>query len=263
MEVINDPRESEQDSYRDWERRHRRNRIMAGFIFIGIGGLLTAKAFGVEFPSWILSWKMLLIVIGLFLFSKPGGRNIGGLAMIITGGIFLLGDIMPDWNIRHLILPAVFICVGIVILARPSKKKERYAFRHRHGPWNASKANDSEHEKLNPDEHLELNAIFGGMRKKILSKQFRGGEVNSIFGSVELDLSQADFKSVTDLEINSIFGGTTLIVPSNWEIQSNVDVIMGSVDDKRAHKPAAEQSDRKLLKLDGAAVFGGITIKDY
>jgi predicted membrane protein len=57
-----------------------------------------------------------------------------------------------------------------------------------------------------------------------------------------------------------VMGGTKLIVPSNWEVRSQLTSIFGNVEDKR--QSASTNSD-KVLILDGSSVFGGIEIKNY
>jgi hypothetical protein len=66
-----------------------------------------------------------------------------------------------------------------------------------------------------------------------------------------------------ELEITAIFGGATLIVPSNWAVQTGGTVtIFGGIGDKRKITTLTE-STAKTLVLKGTMVFGGIEIKSY
>ena len=76
----------------------------------------------------------------------------------------------------------------------------------------------------------------------------------------DLDMSQADFNGSATLEVNVVFGGTKLIVPAHWKIQSDVDCVFASVEDKR--RDTNEVSDKTLV-LKGSVVFGSIEIKSY
>ena len=49
---------------------------------------------------------------------------------------------------------------------------------------------------------LDATSIFGGVKKNIITKDFKGGDVTSIFGGSEIILSQADIDKV---ELDSIF----------------------------------------------------------
>jgi hypothetical protein len=118
--------------------------------------------------------------------------------------------------------------------------------------------------KVEPDSSdniLEINTVFGGMKKKILAKDFKGGEINSVFGGNDLDLSQADFEGAAKLELNIVFGGVKLIVPAHWQIKSEVDCVFGAVEDKRRGTSTA--AENKTLVLKGSVVFGSIEIKSY
>src|SRR5690349_22431252 len=40
---------------------------------------------------------------------------------------------------------------------------------------------------------IDVTAVFGGIKKNVLSKNFKGGDITSFMGGSEIDLSQADF----------------------------------------------------------------------
>jgi predicted membrane protein len=108
---------------------------------------------------------------------------------------------------------------------------------------------------------VDSTAIFGGVHKKIVSKNFKGGDVTSIMGGTELDLTQADFTGVVRLEVTQVMGGTKIIVPAHWEVRTEVNAIFAGFEDKR-QQPAVTNPD-KVLILDGTSVFGGIELKNF
>jgi predicted membrane protein len=112
------------------------------------------------------------------------------------------------------------------------------------------------------DDIIDSTSIFGGVKKNVISKDFKGGEVTAIFGGTELNLSQADINGKVHLEINQLFGGTKLIIPSNWQVQSDTTSIFGSVEDTRSGS-GQYMDPNKVLIIDGSSVFGGISIKSY
>jgi predicted membrane protein len=81
-------------------------------------------------------------------------------------------------------------------------------------------------------------------------------------GGAEINLSQADFEGKVILEITQVFGGTALIIPANWEVQSESTAILGGIEDKRAVNDMISNGS-KILVLKGVTVFGGIEIKNY
>jgi predicted membrane protein len=113
-----------------------------------------------------------------------------------------------------------------------------------------------------PEENLEVNAILGGIKKNILSKNFIGGTVTCFMGGAELNLLHADIRKPVIIECNNIFGGTKILVPSNWDIKNDITAIFGGVDDKRKFINV-EVNHNKTIYLKGTCLFGGIEITNY
>ena len=112
---------------------------------------------------------------------------------------------------------------------------------------------------------LDSTVVFGGVKKNIISKNFRGGECVTVFGGTILNLMQADLNGPVVLELTQVFGGTKLIIPPHWKIQSrDMVAIFGGIDDKRPllGNPQDDESER-LLILKGTCLLGGIEIKSF
>ncbi len=114
---------------------------------------------------------------------------------------------------------------------------------------------------LKGDDYLDTVSVFGGVNKTILSKNFKGGEIVNIFGGAELDFTQADIQGRVVIDITQIFGGTKIIVPSNWQVVSDMAAVFGSVDDKRIKSTGADGS--KVLVLKGVSIFAGVDVRSY
>jgi hypothetical protein len=114
----------------------------------------------------------------------------------------------------------------------------------------------------NGDDYLDTVSIFGGVNKTVLSKSFKGGDIVNIFGGAELDFTQADIDGRVYLDITQIFGGTKIIVPSNWQVVSDLAAVFASVDDKRI-KSTASSVNGKILVLKGVSIFAGVDIRSY
>jgi len=112
------------------------------------------------------------------------------------------------------------------------------------------------------EDFVDSTSIFGGAKKNIISKTFKGGDIVNIFGGTELDLTQADFTGTAIIELTTVFGGTKLIIPSNWSIKSDAVIIFGGIEDKRKMQTLSENAEKTLV-LKGTVIFGGIDIKSY
>ncbi len=111
------------------------------------------------------------------------------------------------------------------------------------------------------DNWVEAVTVFGNIKKRVYSKNFKGGDVVSIFGGVEINLTQADFNGQITIEMTQIFSGAKLIIPPHWQIRSEMIAIFGGIEDKRP--PQAHYDENKVLVLNGTTFFGGLEIKSY
>lgn len=235
------------------QTRRSHSNVPVGVILLAIGGVFMAKQLGADLPEWFFSWEMLLIGIGIVVGFKSKFRDFGWLIMIGIGLVFLADDIYP---IKNYVWPAAIILVGLIVILRPARPKKI--------PETSENINPDPvvHEATSIKEDiLDVTSVFGGSKRIVLSKNFKGGEVVSVFGGADINLTQADFTNAIKIEIVAIFGGATLIVPANWEIRSETVAIMGAIDDKR--NPTAVTNPEKVLILEGTVMFGGIEIKSY
>jgi predicted membrane protein len=256
-------------------RQHRHNHIFGGLIFLAAGCLLLARRLGADIPDWLLSWPMFLIAIGFLISVKSNFKNSGGYIMILVGCAFLLSDIIPNVDMRNFIWPGVLIIIGLTFILRPRVPMGRHRRWRRWEEYEAEKNRWENYEQeenhaepeVTPEvkdtsEFVEINAVFGGIKKIVLSKNFRGGEINTFMGGAEINLQQADIKQPVSLEVNNVFGGTKIIIPSNWDIKNEVTAVFGGVEDKRSiNLPTPDVS--KSIILRGTCVFGGIEIKNF
>jgi len=128
-------------------------------------------------------------------------------------------------------------------------------------PVGNSSTGSSSQRPFRGDEYLDAVSIFGGVKKTILSKDFKGGEIVNVFGGAELDFTQADIQGRVVIDITQIFGGTKIIVPSNWQVVSDLAAVFASVDDKRINRGV--QDNNKILVLKGVSIFAGVDVRSY
>jgi predicted membrane protein len=256
MENQNINKEQQEQMWRNWEKESRRGKVAGGFLVVIIGTLFLARELGAELPHWLFSWKTLLIGIGLVIGIKHSFRRPGWLIAIAIGSIFLLSDVYPGLIMKSVLVPVIIILAGLFMIFKPRRNYRRRHWR-RWQKYHGHCYNINSHK----EDYLEANCVFGTVKKNIISKDFKGGEVNVVFGGAEINLNQADITDKARLEINQVFGGTTLIIPANWEIKSELTSVLGSIEDKRPVQPSTGTG--KVLILEGNTVCGGIDIKSY
>ncbi|MEY4877146.1 MAG: hypothetical protein RL708_2295 [Bacteroidota bacterium] len=245
----------------DSENTRRKGRIFTGVAFI-VGGVLYIlnHANLLQLPYWFFSWKMLLILVGLFVGVKHNFRHASWLILVAIGGWGLLTrDIFPELHLGDFFFPAVLILIGLLFIIKP---KRRF-----HPSWHQHFKNRRQFKQqftdASSEDYIDFNVVFGGIKKNVFSKNFKGGEINNVFGGSEINLTQADFTGTIRLEINNVFGGTKLIIPPHWQIKSEITAVMGSVEDRRTIQPATGVAADKIIILEGNTFFGGIDIRNF
>jgi predicted membrane protein len=263
MENQSEYNKPENDLMQRWESEHRRGRLFGGLIIVGVGVLFLAREMGALIPHWLFTWKFLLIVIGVFIGVKHSFRGFGWMVPIFIGGAFLMQDIYPELPLANYIWPVAIIAFGLMMIFRPRRNFRNYYWRKNYGREKWKEYRHERQEGTTSENYLEINSVFSGVKKTILSKDFKGGEVNVVFGSAEINLSHADITGTVVIEINNVFGGTRLIVPPHWEVRSELNAVMGGVEDKRVIYKDAVHDAGKILILKGDVVFGGVDIQSY
>jgi predicted membrane protein len=260
------------------------SRVLAGLFIIGIGVLFFLKQTGLNlFPYWIFSWPMILIAVGVFSGIKNNFRGSGWIVLLILGSFFLLDDVLKMYSLRPYLVPAILVGVGVMLIVRPKNDMGWRGRRGKRGEWsqwerqssfdNSSSATaasqvtdytaaDTNAGDTSAAEKLDATAIFGAVKKTILSKNFTGGQAVSIFGGSEIDLSKADINGTVVVDVTAILGGVKLIVPSHWTVRQDIAAIFGGVEDKRDTRSVITVQN-KILVLKGTAFMGGIEINSY
>lgn len=248
----------------------RSSRIWSGFFLLVAGLLLLGYKMGAPIPDWIFTWPVLLITIGLLAGIKSRFHNPGSFIMIMIGSIFLIDQSIPGIDFHNYILPVILIGLGILFILRPRRSRakgwERKNWNYYHKDSfttrEPNQQNVSSSTITDQGEYLDVQAVFGGVKRNIQSKNFKGGEIVSFMGGAEINFMQADLQHPVVLEVNNVFGGTKLIIPSNWDVKNEISAVFGGVEDKRSYTNITPDPEKKIY-LKGSCVFGGIEVTNY
>ncbi len=252
--------------------------IIFGFLIIGIGVLILLRKIGFFVPGWILSWPMILVVIGTFTLIKHQFRSFFGSLLLGLGLYFLFErEFGFDFGLERYIFPVALILLGVYLVTQ--RRKENKVLKDVEDQINKSmkEASDSlnsslggESSESNPfvasgstfSEVLNVDAIFSGVNKRVMTKNLQGGKLTAAFGGIDLDFSQSDFKGAITLQVDVIFGGMKLVVPPHWDVRMEVSNIAAGIEDKRIYSEA-DVDPEKVLILKGTVLFGGLEIKSF
>jgi predicted membrane protein len=266
--------------------------IAFGVIILGIGLVLLFRKFGLYIPDWVLTWPMILIAIGTYTLISQQFKSFFGSVVLFIGVYFLLKrEFDLDLGLDQFIWPVGLIALGIYLILH--KKQEYKVMEEARKNWESSRKKKEAPEDLavvetenaveemprkagtppgDPgftrasstsfSDHIQVQSILSGVNRKIVTKNFQGGNLLVMFGSADLDLTQADFTGVATLQLDILMGEAKLLVPSHWDIRIEVTNIAAGLKDKRKFREGAIDST-KVLVLKGTIAFGGLEIKSF
>ncbi len=226
--------------------RDYQGRIFAGLLIILIGvlfllGNLDKLDFGEVFSTY---WPLILIFIGLWHLVAHEFRSWGfGLFLIAVGGFFLLDNLdVIRGRVWLYFWPLLIIAAGLWIIFRPRFRPS------------GEKAPEIK------EKDLDVFTVLAGSKRRIESKEFKGGKASVLLGGIELDFSQASLAgNQATLELTAILGGIEIWVPREWEVVIDSSAFLGAVEDKHKSSPTTESKPTLFVKA--TAFLGGIEIK--
>ena len=221
--------------------------IMWGLALIAVGVILGGNALGwfnvdLFFDGW---WTLFIIVpctIGLVTEKEKVGNLIG-----LMVGVFLLlacQEVITFDLLWKMLLPIIIILIGLTIIC---KNLFSYKFDEKVKELN---------EKFNKDD--EIGAVFGGQNINMAGKEFKGRNINAVFGGLKLDLRDAKIKEDVVINASAIFGGIEIWVPDNVVVETKSNSIFGGVSNK---SKASLKDGAPTVYVNGMALFGGIEVK--
>lgn len=226
------------------ERRSRAP-LIAGLIAIAVGGLFLLDTSGfIHIGNLWRFWPLILIFFGLKGFIEQSDRcRLGG---VIGSGVMLIwGILLLAASLGYLgwgnMWPWFLIGLGLLLVWEYTRPKP--------APLPLSPG------VLNPE------SVFSSIEKTISDQQFKHGTASAVFGSVELDFTQANIEGDTAiLEANAVFGSIELRVPTNWNVIVEAGAVFGACENHT--RTPLPSTPAKTLIIRGGAVFGSVEIRN-
>lgn len=212
--------------------------VIVGIVFIVVGVIVGLNSFGItNINIFFDGWWTLLIIIPAINGLVTNEEKTGSIIWLIIGMALLLGcqDLISFDILWKLTLPVILVFIGLSIMFNNNGK-------------NSSK---------NTDDN-EYCACFSGQTIKFDGKDFKGAEVNAIFGGITIDLTNAKVKDGAVIDATAVFGGVTILIPEDLKVEIKSTSVFGGVSDKTKNK---EKKDKVTLHVNGCSIFGGVDIK--
>jgi predicted membrane protein len=211
------------------------SRTILGVILVLIGSVLIARNYG-----WLDYEFSRVLIIGLFNLARGAYTPAVVLSAI---GLFFLIDI--PYSLRENLWPALIVLVGITLILQWRRSPGSYKY-HLKAEQNGKST-----------DFIDETAIFGGKTISVVSENFQGGKITSIFGGSKINLLYAKPVPGCTIDVANIFGGTKIMVPEDWNIKVEVASIFGGFDDKRSASVISRTGSGKIVVIKGTCIFGG------
>jgi predicted membrane protein len=233
-------------------------RILIGVGLIVLGVLYFLKEvniIGDQLNHVIFSFPTVVLVIGIILFVNSRRKSLAYLLMALGS----VGMVIRSFNLDYsdFIVPVILLALGFYIIYRHVEKQRETEL--------GGDSDEMRRQYKSEYDVLEEVSVFGGNKKIINSKNFRGGNITIIFGGSEIflrDCELSDGENVLDLFV--IFGGCDLTVPSNWNVKIDVVSLFGGFSSKRYNYTKSDEVDEnKTLVIKGLVLFGGGEMKVF
>ncbi len=249
-------------------RRHNARRLLFGLIVIAVGVLFTLDRMGyVNAGEFWEYWPVLLIAAGIGRIVQPFSAHERGFGvlLIVAGTWFLLSNLdLIHYSFRD-VWPIFLVLLGITMVWRAiagpawrgprQRLKEECAACEGSAPVGGPATSASVMSST-----VDGFALLGGVNRKCVSQDFRGGSLTAILGGCELDLRSASISSGQAVVNTFAFlGGVDIKVPQEWTVVVQGTPILGAFDDKTV-RVGGDAS--KVLVVKGTAFLGGVEVKN-
>jgi predicted membrane protein len=189
-----------------------------------------------------VTWGFILVLVGLLL-------------LLNNLGIADISDILSDY------WPLILILWGISILTR----------RRQSSDTESSVISSSTISQLFTGDLIHESTVFGDQDITIISQNFKGGSISSVFGDSHIDLSKAVIaEGEHHLRLHSVFGDTIVILPKDAAVSISATSTVGGLHilgQKKDGISSALQartenyaSSTKKLTITATKIFGNLRV---
>lgn len=215
-----------------------------GFIIVGILVLVNALEI-IEINVFFKGWWTLFIIVPCFVNIFKDNDKTASIIGTVFGILLLLAvrEVINFDLLWKILLPLVLIIIGLSLIFKDKV---------------SDKVKD-EIKKLNKNSKDEYTATFSGQDLNFDDEEFKGCELNAIFGGIKCNIKNAKLKDDVVINASSIFGGITLYLPKDVNVKVVSNSIFGGVSGN--YNKNKNDKKGKTIYVNATCLFGGVEIK--
>lgn len=221
--------------------------VLWGFVLIILGIIFALNSLGIaNINVFFKGWWTLFIIIPSFIGLFKNSNKVWSFIWLCVGVVLLLcvRQVISFSLVSKLILPFILVVLGLSLIFKDTINRRINE--------QIKKLNS---EKINADSYC---ATFGEVNEHFNGEEFKGANVDAIFGSVNLDISGAIIKQDQIINLSAIFGGVDIKVSNNVNIKVKSTPIFGGVSNKVKND---YNNNLPTIYINSFCLFGGVEIK--
>lgn len=189
--------------------------------------------------------------------------------ILITLGIIIFLKREYQVDLKPFLFPVALTGLGLwMILGNRRVKTDRQSDTNSAStptPTSNSKADEfggsAAHTSSTP-EFLNITAIFAENRQLAQRPTIDGAGIVSVFGNASIDFTPIALhhRDQLEIEIFQLFGTTSITIPADWSVESQVTCILGEIRQRKVEGRSFSSNNTPVVTLKGQSVLGSITI---
>ena len=237
-----------------WEK------VIFALLIMGLGVVFLLSALhiinlGAGITFWSVLWPFCLVFMGVMMCKADLspvslGVMLFGLYMLLFNIGFIPSQYKLTWG---MIWPAALILIGLTILLGylfPNRKGKKEGF------FRVEKG-DPVFEYAEEGGYVSVEAAFSSQTKKVTGDEaFKGAKIDMSFGSLTIDLTEANIENGATIDADVSFGSILLRLPSFVGVKSESSAAFGGVN-----CPAGDPNAAIRINLKGDVSFGKIEVE--
>ena len=237
-----------------WEK------VVFALLVMGLGIVFLLNALrvielGQGISLWSVLWPFCLTCMGVMLCKSDLspvslGITLFGLYMLLYNVGVIPAEYKLTWS---MIWPAALILIGLTVLLGylfPRKKEEGEGFFH-------VEKGDPVFEFSEEGGYVRVESAFTTETKKVTGDEpFKGAKIDMSFGSLTVDLTEANIENGATIDADVSFGSMTLRLPAFVGVKSESSAAFGGVN-----CPAGDPDAAIRINLKGDVSFGKIEVE--
>lgn len=220
--------------------------ILWGIVFIGIGIIWGLNSLGItDINIFFDGWWTLFIIIPCLVGAIKDENKTGDVIGLLIGIALLLcaQDILSFSLIIKLAFPVIFILIGLGMIFGNI----------------VNQTLNKKIKELNANKLEAFTSTFGSQKADFTNQEFKGANLDAVFGSVDLLLKDANITTDQVINASAIFGGIDIYIPEHVNVRIKSIPIFGGVTNKKDSNKNKENIP--TLYVNAFCLFGGVTIK--